>query len=405
MKKENINRIIALVSLGIIIFGVGFFAGRPSAPSNNNGAGVNVDQLVQMYDDEFEPYWRAWSILEEKFVNSASTTVQDRVWGSIEGLASSYNDPYTVFFPPEEAKVFQENISGNFGGVGMEIGKKNGQLIVVSPLKGSPAERAGVKSGDAILIINGTSTADMSVDEAVSYIRGPRGTKVIITFLPSIEDAKPVERSIIRETIQIPTLDTSTKEGGIFIIKLYNFTAQSPNLFRDALREFVLSGKHKLVLDLRGNPGGYLDAAWDISSWFLDSGEIVVTEDFGPNKDPIIFRSKGYNVFNDKLKMVLLVDGGSASASEIVAGALKENGVAKLVGTKTFGKGSVQELVPITPDTSLKVTIARWLTPGGHNLSHDGLQPDYEVKVTEADIDAGKDPQMAKAIEILNQSK
>jgi len=404
MNKDNINRVVILVCIGILVFGGGFYAGKEATSNFGEGSstadGINAREA---YQEEFEPYWTVWDVLNEKFVEAASTTVQDRVWGSIEGLASSYGDPYTVFFPPREAKMFQENISGNFGGVGMEIGKKSGQLIVVSPLKGSPAERAGVKTGEAILTINGTSTADMSVDEAVSYIRGPQGTKVTITFLQMKEGAKPVERTITREVIQVPTLNTSVKPGGIFVVKLHNFTAQSPNLFRDALREFIKSGSNKLVIDLRGNPGGYLDAAWDIASWFLSAGQVVVTEDFGPNKQPMIFRSKGYDVFNENLRMILLVDAGSASASEIVAGALREHDKAMLVGTKTFGKGSVQELVPITPDTSLKVTIARWLTPKGHNLSHDGLEPDYKVEISDADIEAGRDPQMDKAVEILNQ--
>jgi len=208
--------------------------------------------------------------------------------------------------------------------------------------------------------------------------------------------------------ISIPTLESSSK-GDIYTIKLFSFTSESPQLFRTAMREFLSSGKNKLVLDLRGNPGGYLDAAWDITSWFLPVGKVIVTEDFGKNSESenIVLRSKGYDVMNkyfgSNYKVVVLVDGGSASAAEIMAGALKEQGVAKLVGTKTFGKGSVQELVEITPETSLKVTIARWLTPSGHNLSHDGLEPDFKVEMTQKDVDSKKDPQMDKAVEILGK--
>ncbi len=170
-----------------------------------------------------------------------------------------------------------------------------------------------------------------------------------------------------------------------------------------------MSGKNKLIIDLRGNPGGYLDAAWDIGSWFLPAGKVIVTEDFGvkSQSENVVLRSKGYDVmskyFGKNYKIAVLVDGGSASASEILAGALKEQGVAKLVGTKTFGKGSVQELVEITPETSLKVTIAKWLTPNGHNLSKEGLDVDYKVEMTQADIDAKRDPQMDKAVEILSK--
>lgn len=214
--------------------------------------------------------------------------------------------------------------------------------------------------------------------------------------------SKPIERTIVRDVIDIPTLDTSEKPGGIFVIRLYSFTANSADLFRKALREFVISGDHKLILDLRGNPGGYLDAAWDMASWFLPAGKTVVTEDFGKNGDPKIYRSKGYDVFTNALQVIILADAGSASASEILAGALQENGVAKIVGTKTFGKGSVQQLVPITSDTSLKITIARWLTPNGNNLSHDGLKPDYVVEMTEKDVAAKNDSQMLRAVELLS---
>lgn len=357
-------------------------------------------------DQQFDPYWKVWSVINEKFVSATTTDTQERIWGSIRGLASSQNDPYTVFFPPEENKSFKSDIAGNFEGVGMEIAIKDGVLTVVSPVKNSPAEKAGVKAGDKIIKINGELTNDLTVEKAVKQIRGERGTSVKIVFIRE-GVSLPIEKTLVRDVIDIPTLETETK-GDIFIIRLFSFTSQSPELFRNALREFIKSGKHKVIIDLRGNPGGYLDAAWDISSWFLPAGDIIVTEDFGGKKTNKLYISKGYDLFNSyfgpgKYKVIILVDGGSASASEIMAGALQENGVAKLVGAKTFGKGSVQELVPITSNTSLKVTIARWLTPKGHNLSHDGLMPDIEVKVTQKDIENKKDVQLDKAVEILSK--
>ena len=402
--KINLNFKNKYIPIGVgalviicAVFYVGFSSGKNSALSSIHNDMNNKDLIT---DAQFAPFWKVWQVLDQKYVKSASSTPQDKIWGAIEGLASSYKDPYTVFFPPSQSKLFLDDISGNFGGVGMEIGIKNSQLVVVSPLKDSPASRAGVKSGDAILKIDATSTQGMPVDQAVSYIRGPKGTEVSITFVP-VGAKEPIVKKIVRDTINIPTLDTESLPGGIFNIKLYSFTAQSPNLFRNALRDFIASGDHKLILDLRGNPGGYLDAAWDMASYFLPAGKLVVTEDFGTKSTPNVFKSKGYNVFNSNLKMLILVNEGSASASEILAGALSEQGVAKLVGSKTFGKGVVQELIPITDNTSLKVTVARWLTPGGHNLSENGLDPDYVV--SSASSTPQNDLVQKKAIELLNQ--
>ncbi len=394
-KNKYVPTVIVAVILIAAAFWIGLSVGEGKSPAPHSDL-TDTDVVTQ---DQFAPFWKAWQVLNEKDLTAASTSVQDRIWGSIQGLAASYNDPYTVFFPPTEAKMFNDDIAGDFEGVGMEIGIKNNQLVVVAPLKGSPAEAAGVKSGDAILKIDATSTDGMSADQAVQFIRGPKGSTVTITFLP-VGAQTPVVRKIVRDIINIPTLDTDVTHPGVFVIKLYSFTASSPDLFREALRQFVLSGDHKLILDLRGDPGGYLDAAWDMASWFLPAGKVIVTEDFGPNEAPNVYRSKGYNVFNSSLDMFILVDNGSASASEILAGALQEQGVAKLVGTKTFGKGVVQELVPITADTSLKVTIARWLTPLGHNLSHDGLDPDYPVTATSSNPTV--DPIMNKALQLLS---
>ena len=370
---------------------------------------INTEADISSQVD-FAPFWKVWQVLDEKFVPTkvstsapvsaaATSTVQDRVWGAIEGLTGSLGDPYTVFFPPEESKSFEAEISGNFEGVGMEIGIKDEVITVVAPLKGNPAQKAGILAGDKIISIDGQSTINMSVDKAVKLIRGKVGTKVKI-IIAREGKKEPLEFILTREVINIPTVDTEIREG-VFIIKLYNFYSASPNLFREALREFIESDSDKLILDLRGNPGGYLEAAVDMASWFLPLGKVIVSEDFGKNAPNQIYRSKGYDIFNSNLKMVALVDGGSASASEILAGALKEHGIAKLVGTKTFGKGSVQEVVKITPETSLKVTIARWLTPLGNSISENGLVPDFEVKLTPEEFSKGKDPQTDKAIDVL----
>jgi carboxyl-terminal processing protease len=282
----------------------------------------------------------------------------------------------------------------------MEVGMKDKILTVIAPLKDTPAYKAGIKSGDKILKIDKTTTTNLSIDAAIKLIRGPKGTTVTLTILRDGMN-QPQEIKIVRDTINIPTLDTEMRKDGIFVIKLYSFDANSANLFRDAMKKFVDSGTDKLLLDLRGNPGGYLDAAVDMASWFLPGNKVVVTEDYGGNKSPDVYRSKGYDIFTNKLKFVILMDGGSASASEILAGAMQDNGRAKLVGTQSFGKGSVQEVVNITKDTILKITVAKWLTPNGTSISEKGLTPDYPVEITQKDFDAKKDPQMDKAVQLL----
>lgn len=393
--------LLAVVVLGGVFAG-GYYIGDKNHINIENISLLNKEPAVVASDAvDFAPFWKAWSILDKQYVSKKEIpNDQERVWGAISGLAESMGDPYTTFFPPDESKTFEETIAGEFSGVGMEIGLRDHSITVISPIKNTPAYNAGVKAGDKILEINGTSTIDMTVDKAVSLIRGKKGTTVTLSL--SREGAKqPMEIKIVRDVIQIPTLDTEKREGGIFLIKLYTFSANSPDLFRSALREFVESGNDKLILDLRNNPGGYLEAAVDMASWFLPVGKVIVREDTGKKDSEKVFRSKGYNIFNEKLKFAVLVNQGSASAAEILAGALSEHGVAKLIGERTFGKGSVQELLPITASTSLKVTVARWLTPNGLSISEGGLKPQFEIVQTENDVKNNKDPVMEKAIELL----
>ncbi len=403
--KKYVPAIIAIIVVAGV-FGIGLYVGssreiaKNATPANVLNANVGKPDAV-----DFSPFWRAWETLDAKYVATHGTsskvmTDDDKVWGAIQGLAKSYGDPYTVFFPPEEAKAFESEISGSFEGVGMEVGIKESIITVIAPLKGTPAEKAGIRAGDRILTINDQSTADMTVDQAVKLIRGKQGTTVKFTILPK-EATTPKEITVTRGVISVPTIDTELRKDGIFVISLYSFTQNSENLFRDALQKFVDSKSNKLILDLRGNPGGYLDSAVDMASWFLPKDKIVVKEDSGGHGNDREYKSLGYNIFNENLKMIILVDGGSASASEILAGALKEHGVATLVGTKTFGKGSVQELVPLVNGTSLKITVARWLTPLGHSISEQGLKPDHEVKFTPEQFEKELDPQMDKAVELL----
>jgi carboxyl-terminal processing protease len=404
-KQTNTARywlqLFGVLVVGAILLGTGWLAGA---------SGVLVDRVPalaavtisseQPAGADFSPVWKAWHIIDQKFVDAYATTTatstegtteddkkQERVWGMIKGLAASLDDPYTVFLPPRESEIFHDDISGSFEGVGMEIAIRDSILTVVSPLKGTPAFRAGVKSGDMIRKIDDTRTDDMGIDDAVGLIRGPRGTTVILTILREGE-SEPLEISIVRDVIEIPTIDTIKRDDGIYIVELSNFSARSPDLFRQALREFVATDYQKLIIDLRGNPGGYLDAAVDMASWFLPKGKIVVTEDFGGKSKNREHRSRGYDIFNENLELVFLIDRGSASASEILAGSLKEHGVATLVGTRSFGKGSVQELVDITSDTSLKITVARWLLAGDVFITKDGIEPNILVDIEKLEEEA-----------------
>ncbi len=351
-------------------------------------------------------FWKAWNALSENYVithaSSSLPSTKDRLYGAISGLAASYDDPYTVFFPPVEAKAFAENISGSFAGVGMEIGIKDNILTVIAPLKGTPAEAAGIKAGDQIATIDGKSTDGLSTEKAVSKIRGTAGTTVEFSL---IRAGKPLDVKVVRDTIQIPeTKEVFDEKTGVYSIALYEFTSNSAGLFSQAFERFKASGSQKLVVDLRSNPGGYLDAAVDVASHFLPKGAVIVTEDFGGKEEERTHTSLGYHDLPAGTKVVVLIDGGSASASEILAGALQDAGVATLIGMKSFGKGSVQSLVDLDGG-SLKITVARWVTPAGHWIMGNGVTPDIIVPFTAADAAAKRDPQMERAHKFLTTGK
>lgn len=388
----------ALIVAGVVFTG-GFYLG-----AEHDGRIGNVEVFAGEREDgtpvDFTPFWEVWTLLDEKFAPAASSTPptdQEKLWGAIQGMTKAYDDPYTVFLPPSDAKVFEEDISGNFEGVGMEIGIRNDVLTVVAPLAGTPAKQAGLQSGDKILAIDGTTTEGMSVERAVKLIRGEKETDVVLTITrESFEE--PKEISVTRDTIEIPTIETQERDG-VFIIRIFNFSAAAPDRFRSALREFVETDKDMLIVDVRNNPGGFLQAAVEMASWFVPMGKPVVTEDYGDERDDRVHRSRGYRIFDEDITLAVLANGGSASASEIFAGALQQHGVATLVGTQTFGKGSVQELVETTGDTSLKVTVARWVTPDGTVISGNGLTPDVVAEMPEQPTST--DPQLDRAIEVV----
>ncbi len=401
-----------LKKLGIIggvtfVIAVSFFAGlfvdatRLSVASKDTNLNI-VDTEHQNIN--MNAFWKAWDVLNTKYISSATTTPDEqKIHGAIKGLADSLGDPYTTFFDAEENKNFQTDLSGTLEGIGAVLNLKDGALTVVSVIKDSPALKAGIKEGDRIIKIDDTSTNGIDINKAVLLVRGKKGTTVNLDIQRG-ENKNILNFKIKRDTITTPVIETKkyTKEK-VFSINIGSFTSNSPELFRGALREFVDSGYSKLIIDLRNNTGGYLEAAVDMTSWFVPTGKVIVTEDFGKNRSPVIYRSKGYNLFNSNMKVTILVNENTASASEIFAGALRDYGRATLVGEKTYGKGSVQELVPITEDTMLKVTIARWLTPKGTSLANNGLNPDHEVIPTADDIKNKIDVQLNKALEIASK--
>lgn len=407
--ERRYGRLGLLTACGVFLILIGFGAGFFVEKQRATGSVVADSQEPAGID--FSSVWAAWNIIQQDYVpvavasstpiaTSSPDVIQQEVWGMISGLADSLNDPYTYFLPPTENAQFSSDMSGTFDGVGMEMDIKNNELVVISPLKGTPADNAGILAGDQIVAIDGTSTQGMDINTAVDEIRGTEGTKVTLSVLRDGWTA-PKNFTLTREAINVPEVETTARPDGIFVISIAEFTANSADLFRDALRAFVESGDTNLVLDLRGNPGGYLDAAVDIGSYFLPSSDTIVTEDYDGHQQNIVHKSFGYDVFNSNLKMVVLVDKGSASAAEILADALHYWGVAQLVGTNTYGKGSVQELIPITSDTNLKITVARWLGPDGNPIPTTGIIPDVQVSLSAADISSGNDAQMKKAVSIL----
>ncbi|MEK7608477.1 MAG: S41 family peptidase [Patescibacteria group bacterium] len=347
---------------------------------------------------DFGTFWQAWNSIDKIYLKSTSTSKEDRVYGAISGLVDSLGDPYSEFFPPEDGKKFREDIQGDFGGIGAQIGTKEGRIIIIAPLKDSPAMQAGLKAGDYILSVNATSTAGLGVDRAVQIIRGPIDSKVKLLVLREGWD-EPKEYEIVRAKIVAPTLDFSMKEGGVAYVQLYSFNGNTERLFRDAMIQAFGSGMRGLVLDLRNNPGGYLDVAVNLAGWFVPRGKIVLSEETKRGVEEV-FRASGNEVLLET-PVVILINGGSASASEILAGALQDIRGAKLIGETTFGKGTVQQLEEFADGSSIKLTIAHWVLPSGKILEGKGIGPDFSVAGKSEDEKEPEDLQLKKAIEVL----
>lgn len=382
----------------LVMIGVGVVIGRYVVPGDNIFSTPPV-QFTAEKDGErqlvFPTFWEAWDTLHEKYIDSGKLGEQELFYGAVAGMVRAAGDPYTVFADPEETKQFEENIEGSFSGIGVEIGVRGGLITVIAPLKDSPAEQAGIREGDIVVAIDDQPlTQEDSIDQVVSRIRGKAGTQVILTVVH--KDSKETEKvEITRATIEIESVKL-TQEGDIAVVAITNFNGDTTERFNTIARQVATTTTRGIILDLRNNPGGYLQSAVDIASRFIPKGEVVVAE---RGKTDTEYHASG-NALLGEIPVVVLINGGSASASEILAGALNDVLETPLIGEKTFGKGSVQEFIKLKDGSSMRVTVAKWYTPKGRNITEEGIAPTHEAKEDQA-TDA--DEQLERARQVLNE--
>lgn len=385
------NFVLVSLIIATVSFGAGYVFSNPIMDWGdifNKGQGTTAENF------DLNLFWEALDRIEEKYINRNNLNYQKLVEGAVSGMVNSLDDPYTVFLNESDLQDFREGIDGIFEGIGAEIGVKNRIITIISPLEDSPAQKSGLKAGDKVLKINDAVTTEMTVEEAVKQIRGPKDT--VVTLLISREgwsEAKAIE--IRRGVINVPSVKWAMKEDDIAHVQLFRFGPETGSDFRRIATEITNSKAKKIILDLRNNPGGFLETSVEIASVFLPEGKLVVTEDYGNDKKDE-YKTSGKPLL-ENYPLVILMNQGSASAAEILAGALKDQKNIQLIGETTFGKGSVQELESLRSGGAVKITVARWLTPSGKTINDAGIKPDVEVKTTD---EPEKDPQLDKAIEV-----
>ena len=399
MKKRTLILLLILlfaVGLALGYFGAGWVGFKSNTGSKTFNLVVSPSSLPLNQKLDADLFQQVWNTAKNYYVKQPVSD-QDLFYGSLRGIVSALKDPYSVFLDPDTASKFKQEIAGSFEGIGIEIGVKKNQLTVIAPLPGTPAAKAGLKAGDEIVAINHLDTAEMSVDYAASLIRGKGGTKVKLTiFRPGWTNTKDIE--ITRAKINIKTVSWEMKDSSIAYLKISHFNGDTLADFTKAVKEIIAKNPQKLILDLRDNPGGYLDVAVDCAGFWLPNQTVVISKD--SQKQPTVFTAKGQGELAN-LKTIVLVNKGSASAAEILAGALQDYQKATLVGETTFGKGSVQELIDLAGGSAVKITTAYWYTPKGRQINDVGIAPDIKVELTDQDYEANKDPQLDKAMELL----
>ncbi|PJA45962.1 hypothetical protein CO174_01190 [Candidatus Uhrbacteria bacterium CG_4_9_14_3_um_filter_50_9] len=395
---------IKLLAGGLLVtmaFSIGFFVGDARATRSIVPAGEGMvsgigETPTYLADDvDFKDFWDVWNFVKDEFYRQPVSD-KDLYYGSLKGLLSGLEDPYSVYFDPEEASAFTASLEGSFEGIGAEIGIRDEQLQIVAPLDGSPAEQAGLLPGDWIVLIDGIETIGKTVEEAVTQIRGEKGTEVVLTIARDGAESL-MEIPITRDKIVIDSVRWEIDENNIMLIGISTFNHDTTELFNEAVQEALASNVDGVILDLRSNPGGLLTTAINIASSWVGYDTVVIerTRDESTSYDGLIAPRM------QTLKTVVLVDGGSASASEIVAGALQDYEYATVVGTQTFGKGSVQDYRELEDGSALKITTAEWYTPNGRTINETGIAPDIEVAYTLEDYEAGLDPQFQTAISVI----
>jgi carboxyl-terminal processing protease len=397
---QGLFKIFVIMVLGIIIVSAAFLSGfgagfslAPARPSPVAAAGEE--------SSEFAVFWEAWHLIESEFYGELPT-MQEVTYGAIRGVLVAISDDGTSFIDPERAAVMREDVTGGFEGIGAVVNMlPNGRLIIVEPLLGRPAAQAGIQQGDLVLQVDDTPIQNMTLIEAVSLIRGPAGSTVRLTILRK-GVREPFEVAIVRERIEIEVVESRMLDDDIAYVRLTEFNAKATKELKEALRELLAQEPKGLIFDLRSNPGGFLQTSVEVASQFLDEGPVLVEKGKGDLERQYPVESGGLAT---EVPLVVLINMGSASASEIVAGAIQDSGRGILVGDRSFGKGSVQLPHTLSDGSELRVTIARWFTPKGREIQGIGIIPDIEVETTLEDLEAGQDPQLERAVEYLLTGK